>query len=259
MKRNEVNLMLNGIDDKFINEAAQEGTVAKSVGRGRKIGMIGSLAACLCLIAGTVYLTGKPNRTLNQYGVSLSHNGVNMYYEQEELIRIKDFMLNNEKGEKIEEFSNDEVSWYKLKDSDNIKTIICDDGNDITEWKFVSYSFDETEPSDISWIIENVFSIGSKDDIKNAAINGEVRELDEGQKEKLYNYLLALTYPRSDEEMSLMEEMSVNYSELTKFDINTKNGTLNFIIDTKNNILKLDEGAYSLFTVMTDDEFINME
>ena len=179
--------MLNGIDDRFISEAIQDDTAAKRSGKGRKIAVIGSIAACMCLIAGSVYLTGKPGRNKEQLGVCISHDGVNMFYEQEELIRLKDFMLKNEKGEKIDEFSDETVSWYKLKDSDDVKTLIRDDGNDITEWKFVSYSFDDNDDKNMKWIAENVFAIGSAEDIKSMTIDDEEFELDDSRKEKLYN------------------------------------------------------------------------
>lgn len=262
MSKNKLNKMnremLKGIDDKFIFEATQENAVPRKKGKSRKNAAIGLIAASLCLFSGTIYLTGMPNRNKEQLGVCISYNGVNMYYEQEELIRIKTFILKNKKGEKIDEFGDETVTWYKLKDSNNIKTIICDDGNDVTEWKFVSYSFDEGDDKNVSWIVENVFSISSKEDIKNITINGEVCELNNSQKEKLYNKLLALKYPKSDKELSLMEEMSVNYSELIKMNINTENGTLNFVIDPSSKVLKLDEDVYSLFSVMTDDELSNI-
>lgn len=256
MKRNEVNKMINGIDDRFISEAIQENTVKKSNGKGKKIAVIGSIAACMCLIASSVYLTGKPDKA--QIGVCISHDGVNMFYEQEELIRLKDFMLKNEKGEKIDEFSADTVSWYKLKDSDGLKTIIRDDGKDITEWRFVSYSFDDNDDKNMKWIAENVFAIGSIDDIKNITINDEERELNDGQKEKLYNYILALKNAQSDEEMSLLEGI-YGSSETVKLSVCTPKDTVEFLLYPNENVLQLNEGkVYALFTVMTDDEFSNM-
>ncbi len=250
--------MLNGIDDRFISEAIQDDTAAKRSGKGRKIAVIGSIAACMCLIAGSVYLTGKPGRNKEQLGVCISHDGVNMFYEQEELIRLKDFMLKNEKGEKIDEFSDETVSWYKLKDSDDVKTLIRDDGNDITEWKFVSYSFDDNDDKNMKWIAENVFAIGSAEDIKSMTIDDEEFELDDSRKEKLYNYILALKSPQSDEELSLIEGI-YGSSETVKLSVNTPKDTVEFLLYPNENVLQLNEGKiYSLFTVMTDDEFSNM-
>lgn len=257
MKRNEINCMLNSIDDKFIDESMHENVSRKTNGRSKKIGIIGSIAACFCLVSGTVYLTGKPNRNAEQLGVRLSNDGVNMYYEEEELIRFNSFMLNNKKGEKINEFSDESVSWYKFKNSDNLKTIICDDGNNLTKWTLINYSFDEENLKDMKWIVENVFEISSASDIKKITVNDQERKLDDSQKAKLYNYLLELKYPKSDNEFSLLEKIQSD-TDIVKINIITENDTLQFLIHPDDNVLQLnEERVYSLFTIMQDKEFNN--
>lgn len=228
MERSKVDLMHNGVDEKSISEAKEKNTVQRKT-RKKKIGVIGAIVVSLGLISGAVYyyLTHVVSRNLGKSIVCISYDGINIYYGQEELIGINAFKLKFKKGDKIEEFCNETDTWYKLKNSDNIKTIIRDDGNDVTEWNFENYSFDEGAAFDFSWIVENVFFIRSKEDIKNITVNDMVYEPDDSQKEMLYHKLLELKWPRSDEEQSWMEDISVkkfesDYAELIKLNINTE-------------------------------------
>ena len=214
MKKNDVNKMLNDINDDFIIEASKELHIKKTNNKIKKLILLGTTAACLCLALGTFYLTRIPYGTKVQIGANLQYDGIEIYYERETLSRIEKIMLNNKKGEKIIEFSNDNKNWYKMKNSNDIKNIICDDGTDVTKWKFINYSFENGTKLDIHWIMENVFSIGSANDIISITINGYEYQLDKKAKEKLYNDLLSLKYPVTDEELNIMENMSLNYSEL---------------------------------------------
>ena len=257
MKRHETNGMLNGIDDKFLNESMHESVIKEKKGKSKKIGIIGTIAACFCFISGTVYLTGKPYSTATQLGVRLSNDGVTMCYEQEDLIRFDSLMLGRKKGQKIDEFSDETVSWYKIEGSDNLKTIIRDDGNNLSKWKFIDYSFDEENIKNMKWIVENVFGVNSANDIKKLAVNDQERELDDSQKTKLYNYLLELKYPQNDDEFSLLEKVQRD-NDAININIITDKDTLHFLIHPNDNVLQLNEDrVYSLFTIMQDEEFNN--
>jgi len=216
--------------------------------------MIGT-AACICLVLGSIYFLKTPYTPLVQYGMNVSYEGINIYYEQESLSRLEIITLGNKKGEKIDEFCDNDVKWYKLKDSNSIYHIIQDNGTELTKWKFVNYKIEENCNLDIHWIIKNIFSINSENDIIDIMIDDNVYKIDNDKKEKLYNDLLSLKYPVTEEELMIMENISVHYTELPKIKIRTKNETLNFVIEKNNNILKLDEGVYSFFTVMTDNYF----
>lgn len=251
MNRNSVNNMINSIDEKMIIEASQKKNQKKI--RWKSI-MIGT-AACICLVSGTIYFLKTPYTPLVQYGMNVSYEGINMYYEQESLSRLELITLGNKKGEKIAEFCDNDVKWYKLKDSNSIYHIIQDNGTELTKWKFVNYKIEENCDLDIHWIIKNIFSINSENDIIDIMIDDNAYKIDNDKKEKLYNDLLSLKYPVTEEDLMIMENISVHYTELHKIKIRTKNETLNFVIDQDNNILKLDEGVYSFFTVMTDNYF----
>lgn len=252
MNRDSVNNMINEIDEKLIIEASQKNKTKRISWKSITIGT----AACICIVSGLVYLSRTPYEPLVQYGTNVSYEGLSMYYEQEYLSRFETFMLENKKGEEIDEISSNDIKWYKLKNSDSIYHIIQDNGDGVTKWKFVNYKIEENCNLDIHWVMENVFSIGSVNDIISININGYEYQLDKKTKEKLYNDLLSLKYPVTDEELNIMENMSLNYSELKKVTIKTiDNAKINFVIDQDNNILKLDEGLYSFFTVMTDNYF----
>lgn len=265
MKRSEADLMLNGVDEKSISEAKEKNTVQRKNRKIKMIGVIGVIVVSLSLISRAVYyfLTHTITRDLVKSIECISYDGINMYYGQEERIGINSFLLKFKKGDKIEEFCNETDTWYKLKNSDNIKTIIRDDGNDVTEWSFENYSFDEGAALNSGWIVENIFSIRSKEDIKNLTVNDKICELNDSQKEMLYLKLLELKWPRTDEEQSWMEDISVkkvenDYAELIKLNINTENETFHFMIDRDSKVFRLDENVYSLFSIMTDDEFNNI-
>lgn len=255
------------IDDRYLDiENPKNRSIQLKKKKRKKIIAAGVIAACLCLVSGTVYFTfvaGMFNRTFDKQIVWLTYGGVTMYYGEADF-EISDFMLEFKKGEKIEGVSLDTSTWYKVKGADNIKTIIGDDGNNVTKWNFEDYYFDEDATLDMSWIVENVFSIGSKDDIKNITVNDVVCELDDSQKEMLYHKFLELKFPRTDEEQSWMEDISVkkfesDYAELIKLNINTEHETHHFMIDPDSKVFRLDENnVYSLFAVLTDDELSNI-
>lgn len=257
MKRKDVNKMINGIDEKLLNEAIQENNFPSKKGKIKKISILGSAAACFCLVSGFLYLTKIPSENLSIRGTKISYNDLNLYYEKQPLSRIDNFLLSNKKGEKIIEFSNDNVNWYKMKNSDDIKTIIRDNGKEVTEWNFVNYNIKENGNLDIHWILENVFSLDSGKDIIDITLDNAKYTLDDEEKEKLYNDLLSLSYPHSDEDKLILEDMH-GRPELIKMTINTKNNTLNFVFYPDKKILKLDKnGVYSLFTIISDNYFSN--
>ena len=139
MNRNSVNNMINSIDEKMIIEASQKKNQKKI--RWKSI-MIGT-AACICLVSGSIYFLKTPYTPLVQYGMNVSYEGINIYYEQESLSRLEIITLGNKKGEKIDEFCDNDVKWYKLKDSNSIYHIIQDNGTELTKWKFVNYKIEE--------------------------------------------------------------------------------------------------------------------
>lgn len=49
-----------------------------------------------------------------QYGTNVSYEGLSMYYEQEYLSRFETFMLENKKGEEIDEISSNDIKWYHI-------------------------------------------------------------------------------------------------------------------------------------------------
>ena len=224
-------------------------------GNSKKLPIIASVVIVLCIVSSIFYLKQIPSGKMIQYGIHLKFGEINTYYEQVSITRFDKIMLKNDKGEKLTEICDSNINWYKLNNSSNIKYLIQNNGNEWTKWKFINYHIEEGSNVDIQWLMNNIFSINSESDIINIAIDDEVYELNENQKKKLYNYMLSLKYPQTDEELSLLEQMSVNCSELKKMNINAKNGNINFIIDQNQNLLKLDEEIYSFFTIMSDNEF----
>ena len=257
MKRKDVNSMLNGIDEKFLTEAIQSQMLPHKNNKIKRLSIIGSAAACLCLVSGFLYLTKIPSKNMSIKGTIISYNDLNLYYEEQPLSRIDNFLLSNKKGDKIIEFSHDDINWYKRKDSDDIKTIIRDNGKEVTEWNFINYNILENSNLDIHWILEKVFSLSSGNDIIDITLDNTKYTLNEEKKEKLYNDLLSLHYPYSDEDKLIMEDMH-GRPELIKMNINTKSNSLNFTFYPDKNILKLDErGVYSLFTKISDNYLSN--
>ena len=245
------------IDEKFLNEAIQENTFPSKKRKIKTISILGSTAACFCLVSGFLYFTIVPSKNLSIRGTMISYNDLNLYYEEQPLSKIDVFLLSNKKGEKITEFSNNDVNWYKMKNSDDIKTIIRDNGKEVNEWNFVNYNIKENSNLDIHWILENVFSLGSGNDIIDITLDNVKYTLDDEEKEKLYNDLLSLSYPHSDEDKIILEDMHER-PELIKMTIHTKINSLNFVFYPDKKILKLDEnGVYSLFTIISDNYFSN--
>ena len=109
-------------------------------------------------------------------------------------------MLRFKKGEKVAEFSDEEIEWYKLKGSDNIKTLICKKGNEVQKYYFTNYYIEDNGSINMKWLLNNIFSVSSGKDILSVTVEGKSFNADEALKERLYNDLLSLHYPHTDEE-----------------------------------------------------------
>ena len=119
----------------------------------------------------------------------------------------------------------------------------------------MNYYIEEEGSLDMHWLLENVFSISSGNDIIDITVDGENYKIDEEEKERLYNDLLSIHFPHTDEEYEMMNGMYLR-SDLIKINIKTKSRTLNFVFYPNNRILKIDEkGVYSLFTIISDNYF----
>ena len=257
MKRKDVNSMLNSIDDKLAIEAISKKDFPKKRSTIKKLGLLGSMAACLCIVSGLLYFTLNQSKTKYITGIRIPCDGFCLYYEEQPNSIIDDLELRYKKGDKITKFCHDNVNYYQLKDFDDIKNIIQDDGKDITEWYFVNYSIEEEGTLDMHWLLENVFSISSGNDIIDIIVNGETFKINEEDKEKLYNDLLSIHVPHTDEEHIMLAGI-YERSDLIKINIKTKSRTLNFVFHPNNRILKIDErGVYSLFTILSENYLSN--
>lgn len=214
-----------------------------------------AIAVCICAVYGAFSFSRV--HTLPKCGTIVKCDGVSLYYEKEELSPVKSFMLRFRKGEKVAEFSGEDIEWYKLKGSDDIKTLIRKKDNEYEKCDFTNYYIEDNGSIDMKWLLKNVFSISSGKDILGVTVDGSSVKTDEAMKDKLYSDLLSLHFPHTDEEKTVMERMYPS-SDIRKISIRVKNKTLNFVLYPYDRYLKLDEGGvYSLFTVLSDDYSFN--
>ncbi len=238
------------------NRSSNENNNGLAIRKGKKIVILifESIAVCLFVVFGIFYFSSA--HALPKRGTMIRYEGLKLYYEKEELSSLKHFMLRFKKGEKITEFRDEDIEWYKLKGADNIKTLIRKKGKVVEKFDFTNYFIEDNSSINMQWLLNNVFSISSGKDILSVTVDRRSFNANEAQKERLYNDLLSLHYPHTDEEKTIMENMSV-ISNFREINIETEDQTLNFLLYPSNNYLKFDSGVYSLFTILSNDYFIN--
>lgn len=221
----------------------------------RAIKYLAAGLAGLCLLSGAIYLTHTPVNNHEQLGIAIDYEGIYLYYEKVNFSRLNNIMLKSDVGEKIEEFSSENIKWYKLKGADSVEAIIMKEGDEISEWKFVNYSVPDNTVSSFIWVLNKIYNIKSPAEIKKIMINDETVELNDEEKEKLYNIIGSMAYPQTEEDFSVLEDLAVKINSSSKLQIlNFDDESISMIYEPESRILKVEKNAYSFFTVLSEDD-----